>query len=131
MQYEALLRGVNFRPIEAKVKVNELVEGQALLLEREPYNEFDSNAIKVIEPDSQIFLGYVAKEVAADLAPEMDSGKAFTCKTQMKMPAKTGFQWVLEINEAEKPGFVDEDVGSQILAPGADEDTDLREWKDD
>ena len=97
MQYEALLRGVNFRPIEAKVRVQELTEGHALTLEREPYNEHDSNAIKVIDPESEIFLGYVAKEVACELAPEMDAGMFVSCKTGMKMPQKTGFGWTLDI----------------------------------
>ena len=115
MQYEALLRGTNFRPIEAKVRVQELTEGHVLTLEREPYNEHDSNAIKVIDPESEIFLGYVAKEVACELAPEMDAGMFVSCKTGMKMPQKTGFGWTLDIEtrlgeEIESTSIYDEPV---------------------
>lgn len=79
MQFEAILRGVNFRPPSARGIVTNLEEGQKLNLEREAGNPHDENAIKVIEPDSGEFIGYVAKEIAADLAPHMDEGIAFSC----------------------------------------------------
>jgi hypothetical protein len=82
MQFEAILRGVNFRPASAKEVVTNLEEGQKLNLEREPGNEYDENAIKVIEPESGEFIGYVAKEIAAELAPHMDAGIAFSCMVQ-------------------------------------------------
>jgi hypothetical protein len=42
------------------------------ILEREPGNPHDSNAIKVMSGGSHI--GYIPKEIAADLAVTMDSG---------------------------------------------------------
>ena len=45
-------------------------------LVREPYNLFDSNAIKVAVI-GQVFLGYVPRYLASTLAPMMDSGRRF------------------------------------------------------
>lgn len=77
-KFESVLRGVSFRPIEAKEVVRKLEEGQRLTLQRESDNPYDSNAIQVIEPDSEIFIGYVAKEVAMELAPLIDEGREFS-----------------------------------------------------
>ena len=45
-------------------------------LVREPYNPFDSNAIKVAVI-GQVFLGYVPRYLAQALAPMIDSGRRF------------------------------------------------------
>ncbi len=100
MQFEAILRGVNFRPASAKEVVTNLEEGQKLNLEREPGNEYDENAIKVIEPESGEFLGYVAKEIAADLATHMDDGIEFSCVVQGFM--RVGMP-ILEIVSKDSP----------------------------
>ena len=84
-EFTAYLRGNNFRPIEAKAIFNSLVEGTGLIIEREPGNQFDPNAIMVIEPESHVHIGYVAKEVAAELAPLMDEGRFFSCKVDSAM----------------------------------------------
>lgn len=89
MKYEALLRGVNFRPIEAKSLVMEMEEGHVLSLLREPENPYDTNAIQVIDPESQIFIGFVAKEVAAEIAPLMDEGIEFDCRAGMRLGQMT------------------------------------------
>ena len=81
MKFEAVLRGVNFRPIEAKALVMKLEEGHALTLQRDGANQYDPNAIMVLDPESQIFIGFVAKEVAAEIAPLMDEGTEFWCVT--------------------------------------------------
>lgn len=46
-----------------------------LTLKREPYNEYDKNAISVYVNSNQ--LGYIKKELAQDLAPRMDRGEEF------------------------------------------------------
>lgn len=84
-QFTAYLRGVNFRPIEAKAIVNQFEGGESLVLVREPGNQFDPNAIQVLDPETQIHLGYVAKEVAQELAPLMDEGLMFTCTVESNM----------------------------------------------
>lgn len=65
------LMGLSFRPAEVKEIVLALEPGDELYLVRDEENEYDSNAIKVVNEDN-IFLGFIAKEVAADLAPMMD-----------------------------------------------------------
>lgn len=66
------LRGANFRDPEAKFAAMEQVEGSVVTLEREPDNSYDTNAIRVIT-EAGIFIGYVAKEVAVELAPLLDA----------------------------------------------------------
>lgn len=84
MRFTAALMGVNFRPTEVRefVKDSETFESYPLTLEREPNNQYDANAIRVIADvgypehcDTQ-FVGFVAKEVAEELAPLLDSGYA-------------------------------------------------------
>lgn len=84
MRFSAALMGVNFRPAEVRefVKDSETFESYPLTLEREPDNQYDANAIRVIADvgypehrDTQ-FVGFVAKEVAEELAPLLDSGYA-------------------------------------------------------
>lgn len=77
--FSTYLRGVSFRPIEAKVIVKELEEDATLDLERDPHNEYDPNAIKVLDPESGEFIGFLAKEDAKNIAPWMDGGWSFFC----------------------------------------------------
>lgn len=81
--YTANLRGTDFRPIEAQAVVLALEEGQELLLEREPENRFDQNAIRVVDPASGLHLGYVAREVAELISPEMDEGAEIKCLCEL------------------------------------------------
>ncbi len=57
-----------------------LSEGDLLVLEREPDNEYDSNAIAVYcdSPDLDEYkkIGYLSRELAAKLAPVMDAGNS-------------------------------------------------------
>lgn len=73
------LRGVSFRPLEAKVIVKDLSLDDELNLERDPHNPYDPNAIRVNHPASGEFLGFIAKEEAAYIAHWMDEGWQFTC----------------------------------------------------
>lgn len=76
MNYHASLAGNNFRPVEAQAIYNTLTEGYALALEREPNNQYDPNAIKVIDPSTEIFIGYVEKSVAFRVSPLLIEGTA-------------------------------------------------------
>lgn len=78
------LRGTFFRTPSERGFADAMSEGLTFTLLREPTNEYDSNAIKVIftDPDDPTFslhLGYVAREVAAWIAPELDAGEPSTC----------------------------------------------------
>lgn len=55
----------------------EVSPGSALTLRREPGNEHDPNAIAV-RTASGAQLGWVPREVAAQVAPEMDAGRPWT-----------------------------------------------------
>lgn len=83
-EFTAYLRGNNFRPVEAQAAFHELEPGMVLGLEREPSNKYDPNAIMVIHPESMIHIGYVAKEVAIELAPLMDSDTPFRCTVESR-----------------------------------------------
>lgn len=47
--------------------------GERLTLERDRYNSYDSNAIKVINASGEQ-IGFLSRDVAAQLAPKMDRG---------------------------------------------------------
>lgn len=53
----------------------------ALQLRREPTNPHDRNAVAVYTP-SGAQLGYVAREVAADIAPLLDQGRSYTPRSR-------------------------------------------------
>lgn len=55
-----------------------LNEGELLILAREYQNEFDENAVMVLRSDNKQ-LGYLNKNIAADVGPALDKGLEFTC----------------------------------------------------
>ena len=50
--------------------------GRALELRRDPHNEHDPNAIAVLAGGEQV--GWVPRELAAELAPEFDAGRPWS-----------------------------------------------------
>jgi hypothetical protein len=50
--------------------------GQALELRRDPGNEHDANAIEVLAGGEVV--GFVPRELAAELAPELDAGRTWS-----------------------------------------------------
>ena len=76
----APLRGANFREPEEKDAVSALSVGDPLTLEREPTNQYDENAIMILNADGTLHLGYVGREFAEDIAPLMDAGHTVECK---------------------------------------------------
>jgi len=56
-----------------------LKSGDTLILKREPENKFDTNAIAVEVPGKER-IGYIPKDTAAGLAPEMDNGVKVKCE---------------------------------------------------
>lgn len=82
-----VLRGGRiFGRIQKALDAGALREGAEVLLEREPENPYDNWAIKTsviaAEPDgdSAYDIGYVAREMAAVIAPTMDEGQKYKCK---------------------------------------------------
>jgi len=99
-EFTAYLRGLSFRPIEAKNLVNNFQGNETLHLQREPGNQYDPNAIMVLDPETQIHIGYVAKEVAIELAPLMDEERNFRCTVEGLAP-KTVILKIEEVQVAE------------------------------
>lgn len=58
--------------------ISELKAGEELLLEREPKNKYDRNAIKILTSENK-HLGYVNRKLAFDVALAMDSGVPVHC----------------------------------------------------
>jgi len=52
--------------------------GNALELRRDPDNEHDTNAIAVFAAGGGDQLGWVPREIAAEIAPEIDAGKPWS-----------------------------------------------------
>lgn len=48
--------------------------GQELLLQRQPNNQYDRNAIAVVHPKTNEQVGFIPKSTASNLAPIIDSG---------------------------------------------------------
>lgn len=77
-QIFATLVGVNFRGAEAIAFVRDSQTGHSWNLEAEPSNPYDANAVKVIDPDSGLFVGYLSRESNMETAAHLNSGgKAF------------------------------------------------------
>ena len=53
--------------------------GEAVTLERDRYNQYDSNAIKVINAAGNQ-IGHISRELASTMAPRMDNGVIY-CAT--------------------------------------------------
>lgn len=80
----AELRGASFFGRHAVIRAYiEAQPGQPMLLSREPTNPADTNAIIVSDLNS-LPCGYVAREVAARVAPLMDQGLVPICTIRSK-----------------------------------------------
>jgi hypothetical protein len=62
----------------AAVASEDVGPGRELELRRDPANEHDPNAIAVHPAGGGEQLGWVPRELAADLAPELDAGRPWT-----------------------------------------------------
>ena len=77
--------------------------GTALTLRRDPGNEHDPNAIRVVAGEGQ--LGWVPRELAAELAPKLDAGEEWSAvilREQRASPRdpRTGLTMLLAPAEA-------------------------------
>jgi len=105
-----VIRGGQFEKRLVNAAANQALKtGAEILLEREPKNAHDFNAIKaaVRKPDEdapEVFedfpLGYVAREVAFVLAPMMDTGSTF----KVKLLTWSASSVNAEISEEKKDG---------------------------
>ena len=70
------LSGVSFGNAQSNIKTFGSPDIRWFALVREPDNHHDSNAIRVAL-FGEFFMGYIPKDVAAHLAPQMDGGRLF------------------------------------------------------
>ena len=64
---------------ENRIKVVEkLTIGEEIFFVREKDNQYDSNAIKVVNKNNET-IGYVTKEKAQEIAPKLDAGNKYKC----------------------------------------------------
>lgn len=59
--------------------ISSMCENDTIVLERDPYNPYDSNAVKVcvIKGGQKKQIGYVEKRLAAEISPKMRRGAKF------------------------------------------------------
>ena len=104
-------RGCYHRGPSGCMIVKILVEGSPILLEREPHNKYDKNTIKVIEPETNTFFGYIGREYAAEIAPWMDRGVFFSChktglvgcQTIVKLIPIKGQEKAIDVEDVKMP----------------------------
>ena len=75
----ARLRGTRYRDQRGQIHALMLTPGDPCLLEREPHNPADGNAIKVLCPNCETHMGYVDKVSAAQVACHIDNGWVYLC----------------------------------------------------
>lgn len=92
--------GMHFRGAEAKEYASALQPGDTLSLEREPENEYDQNAIKVMTPGG-MHLGYIERTQAAWISGWLDQGETFTVTVSHLETAKNNIYPVVDLEPLE------------------------------
>jgi hypothetical protein len=77
------VRGPGLISMAARLEYRALAPGQPLILQREPQNQVDKNAIVALTVMLQP-CGYVARQEAAIVAPSLDLGVLWLCKVTAK-----------------------------------------------
>lgn len=98
--------GMHFRGPEAKDYAAALQIGVELFLRREPFNQYDSNAIMVFANET-FHLGYVEWESASFIAPHLDEGAEYRAVVEAKTERKGNIHPVLELT------LIDGDAGAE------------------
>lgn len=75
--HKFFIAGVKFH--ELKSVINDLSEGDNLVLIPEPDNKFDPNAIKIEFDYHQTMLGYVPKKFSSEVSAMIEVGKELEC----------------------------------------------------
>lgn len=75
MEFYTKVAGVTFDNRQRLIR--RMSVGERVTLERDPYNPYDRNAIKVINSNGD-HIGFISKDLAATMAMNMDSGTMFS-----------------------------------------------------
>jgi len=93
---EVRLVGAHFRGAEAVEYASALQGGEIFSLEREPENQFDQNAIKVLTPGG-LHIAYVERGQAAWISGHMDEGATYKAHILRVEPYKNTVHIVADI----------------------------------
>ena len=63
-----------------KLVLNDMEEGQQLMLVPEPSNKFDPNAVRIVY--NKVMIGYVPKKFSAEIASMIDIGEDYVCNIE-------------------------------------------------
>lgn len=99
---EATVVGMHFRErdgVPAKAIVANFVPPVKLELRREPENQFDTFAVKVLYQDQHI--GYIEASTACFLAPWMDEGHEYSCVVESLLERKNNLHPVVRLEPHE------------------------------
>lgn len=106
--------GLNEDGLDRQDLIAKCEKNQELYLYRESKNDHDSNSIRVCNESGQL-LGYLEKRTAAELAPQMDSGRHWAAIVQSIEPSPSGKRVKLHVCVYRlKPEYVEEKSGMQI-----------------
>jgi hypothetical protein len=133
MKREFFIAGVQFRPqTEIRATASVLKAGHVLLLEPEPTNRFDPNAVKIIYPEEQIFLGYVPKKFSSEVSGLLEGGIDLECIVKTVDPkAKTYEMFSVVVKEVSEIEEVINEFGTVEEIEGLnDEDNDYETESD-
>lgn len=122
---QTIMKGSSFLPKENQEAYKRVVDGDPLLLYREPDNQYDPNAVRVCNLLGAK-LAYVAKEDAAAVAMAMDAGFEVTCKCVEHRP-KIEIQWSMPNEEEEE----EEDIDLERSLGADDELEREKEWSNE
>lgn len=75
--------------------IDKLKPNVGLTLRRHPTNKHDTNAVVVLWGQNP--LGYVPRQLAAEIAPQMDAGVQVICRKAPPLPRFGAYRGVLEL----------------------------------
>ena len=91
MRRSFYVAGVQFRPKEDIAKVlGTMKANDTLVLEPEPLNKFDPNAVKIIQ--GEFFIGYVPKKFSSEVSAMLGLGAPIICTVDEVNPAAKTYE---------------------------------------
>lgn len=109
--------GVQFRPTqEIAEAVKAMKVGDVLLLEAEPTNKFDPNAVKILykenfDDENFTFLGYVPKKFSSEVSGLLEAGLPVYCRVDEVLPSGKPWEMIkVTISDEEEDDGLNNDL---------------------
>jgi len=115
MKKEFFIAGVQFRPKEDIAKaVKEMKVGDQLILDPEPTNRFDPNAVKILSGGG--FLGYVPKKYSSKISALISIELPIICTVEEVNPLAKTYEMIkvavsIPIDEDEEDEEIENEKG--------------------